>query len=215
MSSVECEGDSVEEAIGEALRQLGVDRTQADIEILNAPARSLVGGRAVRVRARLKAANVSRETTSADRERAAAFVSTLLEYLGIPAVVSMSTDHEGNSLIDIASEDGGYIIGKHGQTLDAIEYVVNRIVGGYESGVRMIVDVGGYRVRRTEYLMQLAVRLAAKAVASRRAVTLDPLSSRDRRTVHLALQGSVEVTTHSEGEGPFRHICIVPRAPAS
>jgi spoIIIJ-associated protein len=105
------------------------------------------------------------------------------------------------------------IIGRRGQTLDALEHLVNRIVlrDEADAGVRIALDVEGYRERRQESLEQLARRLAAKARETGRAVTLNPMSPRDRRIVHLALESDPGVSTASEGEGHYRRLVIAPR----
>ncbi len=104
------------------------------------------------------------------------------------------------------------IIGRRGQTLDALEHIVNRIVfrDDTEPGLRVSLDVEGYRERRQKSLEELAERLAAKARETGRFVTLNPMSPRDRRIVHLALQSDPSVSTRSEGEGHYRKLVIVP-----
>jgi spoIIIJ-associated protein len=103
------------------------------------------------------------------------------------------------------------VIGRRGQTLDALEYLVNRIVSrAEEANGRVMIDVERYRERRREYLEQLAHRLAAKAKQTGRPVTLNPMSPRDRRIVHLTLQDDAQVSTRSFGEGLYRKMTIHP-----
>ena len=106
------------------------------------------------------------------------------------------------------------MIGRRGQTLDALEYLVNRIVARSEDAPasRIMVDVEGYRERRREYLNELARRLAEKAKQTGRSVTLNPMSPRDRRVVHLALQNDTSVETRSQGQGYYRKMLILPGA---
>jgi spoIIIJ-associated protein len=114
-------------------------------------------------------------------------------------------------MLIVSGEDSGLLIGRRGQTLDAIEYLLNRIVGREEKrGGRVTVDVERYRERRREYLDALAHRLASKVKETGRVITLNPLSPADRRVVHLALQGDSGVTTRSQGEGHYRKMLILP-----
>jgi len=117
----------------------------------------------------------------------------------------------GSVLLTVSGDSGGLLIGRRGQTLDALEYMVNRIVGR-EDGVsgRVMIDVEHYRERRFEHLTQLARRLAEKAKQTGRPVTLNPMSARDRRVVHLALQNDRTISTRSQGEGHYRKVVILP-----
>ena len=121
-------------------------------------------------------------------------------------------DESGTFVLDVKGDSGGLVIGRRGQTLDALEYLVNRIVARSEDGSpsRVVVDVEGYRERRKEYLNELALRLAEKAKQTGRSVTLNPMSPRDRRVVHLALQGDTSITTRSQGQGYYRKMLILP-----
>src|SRR5439155_26220650 len=113
---------------------------------------------------------------------------------------------------DVAGDSGGLLIGRRGQTLDALEYLVNRIAARQEdtdSG-RVTIDVERYRERRREYLTALAFRLADKAKKTGRTVTLNPMNPRDRRVVHVALKDDPEVGTRSHGDGHYRKVAIMP-----
>jgi spoIIIJ-associated protein len=126
---------------------------------------------------------------------------------------SQGTQADGTILLSLSASDSGMIIGRRGQTLDAMEHLVSRIVfcDDRERGLRIALDVEGYRQRREESLRQLAHRLAGKAKESGAVVTLNPMSARDRRIVHLALQADPDVTTVSQGEGSYRRLLIMPR----
>ena len=106
------------------------------------------------------------------------------------------------------------MIGRRGQTLDALEYLVNRVVGrdGEGGEGRIMVDVERYRERRREALEQLARRLAEKAKLTGRVVTVNPMSPRDRRIVHLTLQDDSGVATRSQGSGHYRKLLLIPSA---
>jgi spoIIIJ-associated protein len=146
-------------------------------------------------------------------ERCRDLVVSLISHLGVSCTVRARPGEEaGVVVLEISGDSGGLLIGRRGATLDAIEYVVNRIIGREEETAagRVIVDVEGYRERRREYLTALAHRLAEKVKQSGHVVTLNPMSPRDRRVVHIALQGDTVVATRSQGEGHFRKILIVP-----
>ncbi len=219
MRSVESEGGSIDEAIDTALAALRAERSQVEIEILeNAPAGVFgLGGRKARVRATLRSmavteADVSQETARAAQARE--LLEQILRHLTDDARVESSGQRnaDGNIVLSVLTADSGAIIGRRGQTLDALEHIVNRIVLRDERSAsgRVAIDVEGYRERRQESLEELAKRLAGKARQTGQIVTLNPLSPRDRRIIHLTLEGDPGVTTRSEGEGVFRRLLIVP-----
>ena len=234
MRSIECEGDSIDEAIAKALGTLQVERDRVEIEILADATRGLwgFGGRKARVRATLRprvgapSADVSREASSAASEdapactpsgaaRALALVEEVLGHLGVSCTVTIHEATEpGSILLAVSGEGSGLVIGRRGQTLDALEYLVNRVVGrdGEGGGGRIMVDVERYRERRREALEQLARRLAEKAKLTGRVVTVNPMSPRDRRIVHLTLQDDSGVATRSQGSGHYRKLLLIPSA---
>jgi len=239
MQSIESEGDSIDEAISNALRLLQVNRDRVEIEILSdaTPGLFRLGRKKARVRATLRAPLweasdrspgtgaepvVSRGTTLPDgsRQVSASFetrctdlLRELLAHIGVPCeVTSRPGPDPGTLLLEASGDSGGLLIGRRGQTLDAIEYMLNRMATRSEDGAggRAVVDVEGYRCRREDYLHALARRLADKAKRSARVVTLNPMSPRDRRIVHMVLQDDPEVETRSQGEGYQRRLLIVP-----
>jgi spoIIIJ-associated protein len=152
--------------------------------------------------------------------RAKALLADILTRMGVPCSVTAAPGPEaGVVVLEITGESSGLLIGRRGQTLDALEYMVNRVVGrGREADAaaeRVMIDVERYRERRREYLETLGKRLARKASDSGRVVTLNPMSPRDRRIVHLTLQDHPHVTTHSQGEGHYRQVLIVPAEAAN
>jgi spoIIIJ-associated protein len=118
---------------------------------------------------------------------------------------------EGGCRFVIPGEGAGIVIGRHGQTLDAIEYLLNRLAT-QRSGMlaKIEVDAEGYRERRQEALEQMARRAADNVRQTGRRITLNPMSARDRRIVHVALSEERGVTTQSQGEGSFRRVVVVP-----
>jgi spoIIIJ-associated protein len=137
-------------------------------------------------------------------------LSGLLEHMGIAAQVEAS-EAEDHVLLEVRGEETGLVIGKKGATLDAIQYLVNKMVARGEGPRKPIyVDAEGYRARRAESLQELAHKLAAKARKTGRPVAVDPMSPADRRVMHIALADVEGLTTRSEGEGLQRHLVIIP-----
>jgi spoIIIJ-associated protein len=145
--------------------------------------------------------------------RSKAILTELIAHLGVTGTVeARGGDDPGAIVLDVKGDSGGLLIGRRGQTLDALEYIVNRIVarGDDVPPGRVMIDVERYRERRREYLTELAHRLADKVKQSHRVVTLNPMSPRDRRIVHIALSDDEAVTTRSQGDGHYRKMLIVP-----
>ena len=145
------------------------------------------------------------------RENAARILREILERMGIDAEVSAFDDGE-RVILDAHGQESGLVIGKKGATLDALQYLINRIVSKKPGdGPGIVVDAEGYRGRREDSLVDLANRLAEKAVKSGRPVPVEPMSPHDRRIIHVTLKEHAGVTTESEGEGLFRRVVIFPK----
>jgi spoIIIJ-associated protein len=144
--------------------------------------------------------------------RAKPILEELLRYLAADCRVDLQTNIDPEApVLHVSGGGSGLVIGRRGETLDALEYLVNRIVArGEEASGRVMIDVEHYRERRRQYLEQLAHRLADKAKQTGRPVTLNPMSPRDRRIVHLALQDDGQVSTRSHGDGIYRKMTIHP-----
>jgi spoIIIJ-associated protein len=217
VESIESEGETIDEAIANAVATLGIPRERVQVEILNDARRGVLGFGSQRARVRVspRAATPATEPTGlvdvAPGEDAVGVLSELLVLMDVPGKVERSTDEAGQIVLRIASELGGLLIGRRGQTLDALEHLINRIVARQdEPSGRILVDAEGYRERRSRELSEMAVRLATRVRQTARAQSLDPLSARERRIVHLALAGDTTVTTRSVGEGPLRRLVIYP-----
>jgi spoIIIJ-associated protein len=207
---VEGEGETIDDAIANALAVIGV------------PREGLLGFGAQKARVRVSVQDVAvpaaAETPAtsacgvAATDDAAEVLRRLLSLMGVPGTVTSDPAEEpGHACLSIASEAGGLLIGRHGQTLDALEYLVNRIVTRHdESGSRIVVDAEGYRARRRQELRDAARRLAARVRQTSRAQTMTPLSARERRVVHVELADDPTVGTRSVGEGQLRRVVIFP-----
>jgi spoIIIJ-associated protein len=131
------------------------------------------------------------------------------------ATVDLQEDSE-RILLDIKGDGSGLLIGRKGQTLDALEYLINKIVHkDAEDKKRIVVDTENYRLRREDSLVQLAQRLAEKAKRLGRPVTISPMSAHDRRIIHLALQDDKTLRTWSTGSGLYRKVIISPEKKSS
>jgi spoIIIJ-associated protein len=150
-------------------------------------------------------------------ERATEVLKKLLELMGLEAEVE-STENDERILLVVKGPDTGLVIGKKGQTLDALQHLVNKIVAQTrpegDDGKAIHLDSEGYRDRRNESLVELAHRLAEKARRTGRPVAADPMSAADRRVIHVTLAEAEGVTTRSEGEGIHRHLVVVPTSGA-
>jgi spoIIIJ-associated protein len=151
------------------------------------------------------------------KDDAKSVLETLLTKMGLEAAVDAREDEERITLV-VGGPETGLVIGKKGQTLDALQYLVNKIVSQKleddEDGKPINVDSEGYRERRAESLVELAHRLAEKARRTGRPVAADPMSPADRRVIHVALADAEGLTTRSEGEGIYRHLVIIPTGPS-
>ena len=143
-------------------------------------------------------------------EDARGVLHRILEHMGIVAEVRVREEDE-RIVLDVAGSETGLVIGKKGQTLDALQFLMNKIINRDREGRKpIVVDSEGYRVRRADSLVELALRLGEKAVRTHRTITVNPMSPHDRRIIHLALDKVPGVTTRSEGEGAYRRLLIIP-----
>lgn len=145
-----------------------------------------------------------------DDHQAGIFLSEVIKEMNLDVALEVFSNKE-SVYLDIEGKDTGTIIGKRGQTLDALQYLTSIVINkDKEDYVRVVVDAEGYRSKREATLENLANRLADKAVKSRRNVKLEPMNPYERKVIHTALQNRPEVTTKSEGEEPYRRVIIEP-----
>ncbi len=206
---VEVTGRTVAEAKEEAARRFGVGADQMRVEVVDEGSRGFLGlgSKPARVKVSLKGVAVP---VYAD-----AVLSRILRGMGLPDKVNRKKDSEGNTVLDVVGPSGGLLIGRHGQTLECLQYLVSKIVQKTCDDDRslVVIDIEGYRERQKEKLAETALSMAKKAAESGQTVTLQPMSSRERRLVHLALRDHADVTTQSTGEGLRRRVMIVPKRP--
>lgn len=201
MRSVEKKGRTVEEAVRAALRELGVEAEDTEVEVLEEGRRGLLGFGAREARVRV--------TVRPRRDRfSVQFMTDMLRAMGLAGKVE-AREREGHLWVEVRGEELGALIGHHGRTLDALEYLLNLAVARACGGRgHVVLDVEGYRERRAEAVRRMAERAAERVRRTGRPTTLEPMTARERKLVHLALQGDPDLVTRSEGQEPFRKIVI-------
>ena len=146
-------------------------------------------------------------------QKAKEVLAEILNLMGISAEVELRVGEKTDeTVVEIRTENSGLLIGRKGQTLEALQYLVSRIAGerGGTEGPHIVVDIENYRQRRRKALEDMALRLGEKAKRQRKTVTVDALSAADRRIIHAALQDDPWVTTKSLGQGSYRRLLIIP-----
>jgi spoIIIJ-associated protein len=221
---VETTGETVGEAKWAALRELeklqpGIDKTAVRFQVLSEGERGLlgVGYAPARVIATVDSeavVPVEEEPPGEESElggQVRDVVEHILESMGVRARIEVREDEE-SLVASLGGRELGLVIGKHGQTIDAIQYLVNAIVwrGQTDDRKPVVVDAAGYRARREATLDALAVRSAERAVSSGQPVELDPMTAVERKVVHVHLKEFPGVTTRSEGTEPNRFVVIEP-----
>jgi len=207
MEFQEFEGKSTEEAIEHACAHFQVSAEQLEIEIVSVGSPGLfgLGGRKAKIKAALREESEELLLTSAKE-----ILETLLERMQEKAAVSAHQEDDRISL-RIETDDAGLLIGKQGQTLDALQYLVTKMLAKKSRRkVRISIDVEAYRARHNEALAHLAQKYGEKVKKSGRPVILSPMNPYDRRIVHMALQDDKELKTMSRGEGLYKKVVISP-----
>jgi spoIIIJ-associated protein len=198
---IEAEGDTVEEAIELALNELEATREQVTIDIVSEPTKGILnfGAKPAKVRATLK-----QDVSTAPET----ILKEMLNRMQIDAEIETEFV-DGSTHLNILTETPALLIGKHGQTLDAIERILNCIVNKASLVKRRVfVDTQGYRKRREERLVEMAHEVAEKVKYTDRDVVLAPMSARDRRIIHVTLKEDDVVFTYSQGDGEMRRVVV-------
>jgi spoIIIJ-associated protein len=218
--TVEATGETVGEAKWAALRELelrhpGLDKSAVQFEVVSEGERGLLGVGYAPARVVAIAPATAVTAAAIDESDMASDVRSLLvritAVLGVDARIDVREDDE-RVLATCSAVDAGLLIGRHGQTIDAIQYLMNAIAHrrGDELRKEVIVDAAGYRDRRRATLEALALRSAEQASASGQPVELEPMTAIERKVVHLALKERGGVETRSEGTEPNRYVVVVP-----
>lgn len=203
--SIEKTGKTVQEAISAALSELKLSEEDVDIEVIEEGAKGIfgiIGSKVARIKASVKEEESNRCDIASD------FIFTILNNMEIDAEICVNEDDE-NIVVDVNGDDIGIIIGRRGETMDALQYLTSLVVNkGYEDYKRVILNVENYRQKREETLVKLANRLAEKVIKYKKPVTLEPMNPYERRIIHSSLQGHKYVETYSTGEEPKRKVVI-------
>lgn len=202
MIIVEKSGKTIDEAVNEALKDLNTTKENVEIEVVNEGKRGILGLGAEDAVVRVK-------MEVSPLQKAQMYVEDVLKKFGIEATVEGKYEDESVNIEIIGdSQEVGKIIGRRGDTLDALQYLVSLVVNKDEENyIRVTIDTENYRGKREETLIKLAKKTAGIVARTRKSITLEPMNPNERRIIHSALQGYRNVTTYSTGKEPHR--CIV------
>ena len=207
-------GRTVEEAIEVALKELDADRDEVEVEVLSRGKPGFLGFGAEPARVSV------RKLTSVGNAASLALdvLNKILARSGVQTLTTLRSAHDpdsGGPVIDITGEDAGLLIGRRGETLRALQYIVNLAVKNTlkDVDVRVSLDVERYRERRNNSLHEMALRVAERVAGTGRAIPLEPMPAAERRIIHIALADHPRVTTESSGVGEIRKVTISPKRP--
>ncbi|MFQ5681656.1 MAG: RNA-binding cell elongation regulator Jag/EloR [Candidatus Binatia bacterium] len=231
MESVETESETIDKAIDNALKVLGVERDKVTVDILTEGRKGILGfgSQKARIRASLRRSlladeepvgkQLPEEKRITDEEAAALgqkgreVLAEILRLMGVPSTVNVKPGETAEEVsLDIHGDCGSLLIGRKGQTLEALQYLVMRITGEGQGreGPQLVIDTGNYRARKRKNLEDMALRFGEKAKRQRKTVTVNALTAADRRIIHVALQDDPWLTTRSLGTGAYRRLLIIP-----
>jgi spoIIIJ-associated protein len=207
MTSIEVSAKTVEEALEEGLKQLGVKKENVQTEILSEPAQGLfkfLGSKTAKLRL-----TIIKDTEEYIKD----FLEKVVDIIGINGHIDVVPNDEGNLHLEIKGEELGVLIGKRGNTLNALQYLANVVLYRQFTApnCRVLIDIENYRSKRKKTLENLARNLAQKVLRTKKELALEPMNPQERRIIHLTLKNYRDVVTSSQGEEPYRKIVISPR----
>lgn len=201
MEYIEISAKTVEDALTEALVKLGATSDQVEYEVVEKGSAGFLG-----IGSKPAVIKVRKKCTIEDNIRE--FLGKVFEAMELEVEIVI-TNEDKNYTVDLKGADMGVLIGKRGQTLDSLQYLTNLAVNkNVEEHVKIKIDTEDYRNRRKETLENLAKNIAYKVKRTKRPVSLEPMNPFERRVIHSALQNDKFVTTHSEGDEPYRHVVV-------
>jgi len=216
METFEFEGKTTEEAVENASRELNLTRDEMDIEIIepgSAGIFGLVGGKKAKIRV-----NITKDQSELPDEEnglslAKEALESILALIPMEGITVRAEQTDGTIALNIEGDKSGLLIGRKGRTLDALQYIVNRIVNkALEKRTQVVIDSEKYRERRRDFLIQMAVKLGDKAKKIGKPVATNLLNPHDRRIVHLTLREDETLDTKSRGEGLLKKVVIISRS---
>ena len=201
MEYIEVSAKTVDDAVTEALIKLGDTSDQIEYEVVEKGSTGFLGigskAAVIKVRKKCSTEDVIRE-----------FLGKVFDAMELEVEIQI-TNSENNYSVELKGDEMGVLIGKRGQTLDSLQYLTNLAVNkNSDEYVKVKIDTEDYRKRRKETLENLAKNIAYKVKRTKRPVSLEPMNPFERRVIHSALQNDKFVTTHSEGEEPYRHVVV-------
>ncbi len=203
MDYMDFSAKTVDDAITEACQKFTVTSDKLDYVVVEEGSSGFlgIGAKPAVIRAKVK---------SSVADKAKDFLRDVFDAMDLTVVIDVKYDEENRDIaIDLSGDEMGVLIGKRGQTLDSLQYLVSLVVNkDVEEYIRVKVDTENYRKRRKETLENLAKNIAYKVKRTKRPVSLEPMNPYERRIIHSALQGDKYVTTHSEGDEPYRRVVV-------
>lgn len=203
MDFIEVSAKTVDDAITEACQKLIVTSDKLEYTVVDEGSAGFlgIGSRPAVIKAKVK---------NSIEDNAKDFLKEVFDAMNLIVAIDVKYDEENRNLdVELNGDEMGVLIGKRGQTLDSLQYLVSLVVNkDSEEYIRVKVDTEDYRKRRKETLENLAKNIAYKVKRTKRSVSLEPMNPYERRVIHSALQNDKYVTTHSEGEEPFRRVVV-------
>jgi spoIIIJ-associated protein len=210
LNEVEVTGKNIDDAKRIALQELGVSEDKVEFTVIKKGRSGILGMGAGEARVRAKVIEVNNNQNEIVLE-AKNVLETMVKHMGLEATVKTVSSSDGNSpaILNLEGEDLGVLIGRRGQTLASLQYIVRLIVSEKAKyWVSLNVDVAGYKKRRYESLQKLALRLAEQVKTTKRSINLEPMPPDERRMIHIALADNPDIITHSIDEGEKRKVVI-------
>ncbi len=217
MKEIELTAKTVEEAKTAALEQLGVTEDQVEVIVLKKGRGGVLGMGAEEAKILVRIIDHKPADSSVGygniAEESKEVLGNLVRLLGIEAEILIAPgDADSPLTLNINGDDLGALIGRHGQALASLQYILRMIIAEKQKNwIPINIDVGGYKQRRYDSLQRLALRLADQVKASRRPINLEPMPADERRIIHMALSENPEVTTQSTGDGDQRKVIVLLR----
>jgi spoIIIJ-associated protein len=214
METFEFEGKTTDEAIENAHRQLNLSENEMEIEIVepgSAGIFGLVGGRKAKVKVTITKEESNPAVENNGLGIAKEALENILSLIPVEGVTLRAQNTDGTISLEIEGDKSGLLIGRKGRTLDALQFIVNKIVNKtLQKRVQVVVDSENYRQRRKEFLIQMALKMGDKAKKTRKPASTNLLNPHERRIVHMALRDDASLETRSRGEGLLKKVFIMP-----
>jgi spoIIIJ-associated protein len=207
----EFEGKTEKEAIDKAVEELGIDREEFDVEIINKPKTGIFRKGSVKIKVHVSDLEESPVAESDFERKIVEYLETLIEKMGFPGKGKVAFREEKKIGLEIESEHTGILIGRKGKNLDSIQLILNVYAGRLGSDYRVVIDAENYRERREENLVRLAQKSADQVRRTRGSRLLEPMNPFERRLVHTTLNELSDIDTISEGDGLYKQIRVLYR----